>query len=116
MDAKSAPMPEDLAAERLVAAVESAIGGIQERLANLASNGQDTKWSVSDLVRLLQLRDQPQGERPRNICVQWVDDPDDIPNNNNDDDNNQPETDTRLETYIDAPNLSRNHINKETRK
>ena len=89
MNTKSVPLPtpEDLAAERLVAAVESAIGVIQERLANLATDGQDAKWSVSDLVRLLQLRDQLHGERPRTVLAYWVDDPDDIPNNNNNDDN-----------------------------
>jgi hypothetical protein len=100
--------PEDLAAERLIAAVESAIDGIQERLANLAADGPDAKWSVSDLVKLLQLRDQLRGERPRTMFVKWIDDPEDIPNNNDDD--NQPEQDTRLETYIDAPGPSRNHI------
>jgi hypothetical protein len=77
MNAKPVPLPtsEDLATERLIAAVESAIDGIQERLANLAADGQDAKWSVSDLVRLLQLRDQLQGERPRTIRAYWVDDP-----------------------------------------
>ena len=83
MNAKSVPCPtpEDLAAERLVAAVESAIDGIQERLANLATDGQDAKWSVSDLVRLLQLRDQLQAERPRTIFACWVDDPRDLGKN-----------------------------------
>jgi len=33
------PAPEDLAAERLISAVESAIGGMQERLAHLAADG-----------------------------------------------------------------------------
>ena len=77
MYAKSVPLPtpEDLATERLVAAVESAIAGLQERLANLAADSQDAKWSVSDLVRLLQLRNQLQGERPRTILACWVDDP-----------------------------------------
>jgi predicted metal-dependent hydrolase len=77
MNAKSVrlPTPEDLATERLVAAVQSAIGVIQERLANLAADGQDANWSVSDLVRLLQLRNQLQGERPRTVFACWVDDP-----------------------------------------
>ena len=35
------PTPEDLAAERLVAAVVSAIGGIQERLPNLAADDKN---------------------------------------------------------------------------
>jgi len=127
MNAKSVPLPapEDLATERLAAAVESAIGGIQERLANLAANGHDAKWSVSDLVRLLQLRNQLQGERPRTIRACWVDDPlgsrgavqrnignHNVGNHNNSDD--QPEPDTRVETYIDAPD--RNLRNKEARK
>jgi hypothetical protein len=117
MDTVAAPTPEDLAAERLIAAVESAIDGIQERLANLAANGQDAKWSVSDLVKLLQLRDQLQGERPSTISVRWIDNPNDIDDNNNEGNNhneydNQPGRDIRLETYIDSPN----RLNKETRK
>jgi hypothetical protein len=77
MNAKSVPLPtpEDRATERLIAAVESAIDGIQERLPHLATDSQDAKWSVSDLVRLLQLRHQLQGERPRTISACWVDDP-----------------------------------------
>jgi len=70
------PTPEDQATERLVAAVESAIGGLQERLANIAAEGPDAKWSVSDLIRLLQLRDQLQEQRPRIITARWVDDDD----------------------------------------
>ena len=77
MNARPVPIltPEDLATERLVAAVESAICGIRERLPNLADDGPDAKWSVSDLVKLLQLRNQLQGERPRTIFACWVDDP-----------------------------------------
>jgi len=77
MNAKSVPLPtlEDLATERLVAAVESAIGVMQEGLANLAADGPEAKWSVSDLIRLLDLRTQLQGERPRTIFARWVDDP-----------------------------------------
>jgi hypothetical protein len=80
MNAKSVPLPtpEDLAIERLVAAVESAIDGIQERLPTLASDGPEAKWSVSDLVKLLQLRTQLQGQRPCTIRACWVDDPRDI--------------------------------------
>jgi hypothetical protein len=77
---------EDLATERLVAAVESAIGVFQERLASLADKNQDAKWSVSDLVRLLQLRNQLQGERPHTIRAYWVDDPRDIGKNNHNND------------------------------
>lgn len=72
-----------------MAAVESAIAGLQERLANIAAEGQDAKWSVSDLIRLLQLRDQLRGKRPRTIFACWVDnprDPRDFGNNNDNDD------------------------------
>lgn len=77
MKAKTAPLPtpQDLATERLVAAVESAIDGIQERLPNLAADGHDAKWSVSDLIKLLDLRHQLEGERPRTIFACWVDNP-----------------------------------------
>src|SRR5271168_3017546 len=95
------PTPPDLATEQLVAAVESAIGVIQERLANLADGNQDAKWSVSDLVKLLQLRKQLQGERHRTTLAYWVDDPRDIPG---------PET--PVVTSIDAHDPPRNHRNK----
>ena len=71
-----------MATERLVVAVESAIRVIQESLVNLAADGQSAKWSVSDLVRLLQLRNQLQGERPRTITARWVDDPIEFRKNN----------------------------------
>jgi hypothetical protein len=75
MNTKPAPLPtpDDLATERLVTAVESGIDGIQTRLANIADDGPEAKWSLSDLIRLLQLRHQLQGERPRNITVRWID-------------------------------------------
>ena len=77
MNAKSVPLPspEDQATERLIAAVESAIGVLQERLTNLAADSQEAKWSVSDLLRLLLLRTQLEGERPRTIRACWVDAP-----------------------------------------
>jgi hypothetical protein len=67
------PTPERLAGERLVAAVESAIGVLQMRLANIADEGPDAKWSISDLIKLLQLRDEIQEQRPRTITARWVD-------------------------------------------
>jgi hypothetical protein len=80
MNAKSVPLPrqEDLATERLATAVQSAIDVIQDHLANLAESAQDAKWSVSDLVKLLQLRNQLQPQRPRTIRAYWVDDPRDL--------------------------------------
>ena len=75
MRKKSVPLslPDDQSDERLMKAVESAIDVIQERFANLAEDTQQNKYSVSDLVRLLQLRTQLRGERPRNITVRWID-------------------------------------------
>lgn len=78
MNTQSAPLPtpEDQATERLATAIESAIGVLQQRLANLTDDhDQDAKWSVSDLIKLLQLRNQLQEERPRTILARWVDDP-----------------------------------------
>ncbi len=69
--------PQNLATERLITAIESAIVGIEGHLVNLSTNGQDAKWSVSDLVRLIQLRTQLQGEQPRTVRAYWVDDPHD---------------------------------------
>jgi hypothetical protein len=85
MNAKSVPHParEDPAANRLLIAVESAIEGLQERLTNLTDTGPDAKWSVSDLIKLLQLRDQLHETRPRTISVRWVDDPRDPANHIN---------------------------------
>lgn len=110
MNAKSVPppKPEDRAA--------ASRGRIRHRRDTGTSrqpraDGQNANWSASDLVRLLQLRNQLQGERPRKIYAFWVDDPLDIGNQNignNRNDDNQPEPDTRVET--------RNHRNKETRK
>jgi len=96
MNAKTVPppKPEDLATERLVAAVESAIAVIQERLTDL-DNDHAAKWSVSDLVRLLQLRKELQGERPRTTYAYWVDGPQSVP-------------DTPVATSVDTPNPTRN--------
>ena len=41
---------------------------------------------MSDLTKLLQLRTQLQGQRPRTIFARWVDDPRDLPDSNRNDD------------------------------
>lgn len=71
------PSPEDQSDERLMKAVDSAIDVIQQRFANLAEDTQQAKYSVSDLVKLLQLRTQLRAERPRTINVRWIDERDD---------------------------------------
>ena len=84
MNAKSVPPPtqQELATDRLITAVESAINGIQEHLSSRAADAQDAKWSISDLVKLLQLRDQLQAQQPRRYYACWVNDPRDLPSNN----------------------------------
>src|SRR5271165_4782986 len=93
------PSPEDLATERLAAAVESAIAVIEQRLTYLDAD-RDAKWSVSDLVKLLQLRKQLDGERPQTTYAYWVDDPRDIPG-----------YETPDVTSIDAHDFPRNRQN-----
>jgi hypothetical protein len=96
MKTNSAPRStrENLATESLVTAVESAIVGIEQRLPYLAADTPNAKCSVSDLAKLLQLREQLQGQRPRTIRVCWVDDPEkymvDVPRDLRND-NNQPQ-------------------------
>ena len=53
----------------LLAAVEAAILAIQE---TLKSEGVG-KVSIPDLTRLLQLRKELEGERPRRVNVRWID-------------------------------------------
>ncbi len=81
MNTQSGPplSAEDLANVDLVTAIESAIGSAQECLTNLAAEGTDAKWSVSDLFRLVQLRDLLRGQLPRRVTVRWVDDWADAP-------------------------------------
>ena len=54
----------------LVAAIDS---GISVMKAKLAAEGAD-KTLLTDLVRLLQLRKELDGERPREIHVRWIED------------------------------------------
>ena len=53
---------------QMVAALDKAIGRIQKRLAD-----EDTKGSVADLVRMLQLRNELVKTQPTQVTVQWVD-------------------------------------------
>jgi hypothetical protein len=52
----------------LAAAVDAAISNIQGRLGK-----EDTKGSVADLVRLLQLRKELNDSQPQKVTVGWVD-------------------------------------------
>ena len=53
---------------QIVAALDKAIGRIQKRLAD-----EDTRGSVADLVRMLQLRNELVETQPKTVTVRWVD-------------------------------------------
>ena len=53
----------------LLGAVDIAIEAMKESLKNKACE----KGSISDLIRLLQLRKELDAERPRHISVRWID-------------------------------------------
>ena len=50
-------------------AIDQAIGKIQAQL-----NSDQLRASVTDLVRLIQLRNELAGEHPVDITARWVDD------------------------------------------
>ena len=58
----------------LLGAVDKAIQLIQTQL---QTNGSE-KVSLTDLVRLLQLRKELAGDRPRHISARWIDECDSI--------------------------------------
>jgi len=54
----------------LLSAIDTAIVAMQELL---KAKGAGT-GSITDLVRLLQLRKELEGDRPRHISARWIDD------------------------------------------
>ena len=56
----------------LLEAVDKAILALQEKLGDTESG---VKVSLTDLTKLLQLRKELEGERPRRINVRWIDSP-----------------------------------------
>ncbi len=55
-------------AQRTVRALDKAIRRIQERLED-----DDTKGSVADLVRIVQLRNELTETLPKQVTVRWID-------------------------------------------
>ena len=53
--------------EHVYQAIDQAIASIQKKLTT------DAKPSVADLVRLLQLKKDLEGDRPKDVTVRWVD-------------------------------------------
>jgi hypothetical protein len=55
----------------LLAAVDA---GIEKMRQQLIGNGQEKGvGTIADLVRLLQLRKELEGDRPRHITARWID-------------------------------------------
>jgi hypothetical protein len=55
--------------EVILAAIDAAIKGMQQQL----KSDTTAKVSLTDLVRLLQLRKEMEGDRPRRVSARWVD-------------------------------------------
>ena len=55
--------------EEMLAAVGVAITALQTQLGTKGG----AKGSITDLIRLLQLKKELEGERPRHISVRWID-------------------------------------------
>ena len=58
---------------KLATAVDKAISAALEGLGSQSEKGGAVKTSVTDLVRLLQLRKELESERPRKIIIRWID-------------------------------------------
>ena len=56
---------------QLLDAVERAIGALSQHL----STKTEEKGSISDLIRLLQLRRELEEEKPRTVSARWIEDP-----------------------------------------
>lgn len=66
---KKTPEEADKQSDEMLAAINAAIKTMQTQIAG--DNG--VKGTLTDLIRLLQLRKDLEGERPRNISVRWID-------------------------------------------
>lgn len=45
---------------------------IKKMTDDMKTTGSSVKGSVTDLIRLLQLRKELEGERPRKVTVRWI--------------------------------------------
>jgi hypothetical protein len=64
-------------ADNLLAAIDAAIQSIAKMLNGRAEDDTDLDWSLSDLLRILQIRREIVGEQPSEVYAYWVDDPKD---------------------------------------
>jgi hypothetical protein len=68
--------PEEAEIEDIRGAVNVAIQALKTQLTtpnNGQNAGANVKATVADLLKLLQLRKELEGDRPRNISARWVD-------------------------------------------
>jgi hypothetical protein len=63
--------PRELANEQIAGAVDVAITAIREQL----THSGETKWSVADLIRLLEVRKELDGNQPTIVRAFWLDEP-----------------------------------------
>ena len=63
--------PRELANEQIAGAVDVAVNAIREQL----THSGETKWSVADLIRLLEVRKELDGNQPTIVRAFWVDEP-----------------------------------------
>jgi len=54
--------------EELLEAIDAAIRGMQAQL----KGGAGVKGSLTDFIRLLQLRKDLEGDRPRHVSARWI--------------------------------------------
>jgi hypothetical protein len=66
LDMRSVAEPD----AQLLEVVEKAIGAISQHL----STKTEEKGSITDLIRLLQLRRELEAEKPRSVSARWVED------------------------------------------
>jgi hypothetical protein len=63
---------QDRVIEKRIKLIEEMLASIEEKI-NVA--GQSGKASLSDYIRLLQLRSEMDGIEPKEISVQWIEPP-----------------------------------------
>jgi predicted ATP-dependent protease len=80
MKSKNYPSDDSLPeqpADNLIAAIDAAIKSITKMLTARAENDEELDWSLSDLLKLLQVRREIVAEQPKEVYAYWVDDPKD---------------------------------------
>jgi hypothetical protein len=69
LDLSGDKTPEEAEIEEIHGAISLAIRKVREDI----RTGKGVKTAVPDLLKLLQLRKELEGSRPRHISVRWID-------------------------------------------